>query len=146
MLAVKVVETKDHLKSAINLVNQKVRMQHLVEFQLLEFVILYKAAAQPSPFVRTYFIQLSVRPRFLRRPPLCDEQQYTNSCQGIVFVKLENHAKIFCKKDTCLQIDIHSKSFCKFACAFLSSFENTYVHKYWPYVFEHLSKSWNLLN
>ena len=45
MLAVKVVETKDHLKSAINLVNQKVRMQHLVEFQLLEFAILYKAAA-----------------------------------------------------------------------------------------------------
>ena len=53
MLAVKVVETKDHLKSAINLVNQKVRMQHLVEFQLLEFAILYKARAFSVCFVRT---------------------------------------------------------------------------------------------
>ena len=96
MLAVKVVETKDHLKSAINLVNQKVRMQHLVEFQLLEFAILYKAAAfSVCSYVRT--LHPTVRPRFLRRSPLCDEQ-YTNSCQGIVFVKLENHAKIFCKK------------------------------------------------
>ena len=53
MLAVKVVETKDHLKSAINLVNQKVRMQRLVEFQLLEFAILYEAAAFSVCFVRT---------------------------------------------------------------------------------------------
>ena len=94
MLAVKVVETKDHLKSAINLVNQKVRMQRLVEFQLLEFAILYETAAFS---VCWYVLHPTVRPRFLRRPPLCDEQ-YTNSCQGIVFVKLENHAKIFCKK------------------------------------------------
>ena len=117
MLAVKVVETKDHLKSAINLVNQKVRMQHLVEFQLLEFAIL----CEPSPFV-SYVLHPTVRPQFLRRPPLCDEQ-YTNSCQGIVFVKLENHAKIFCKKDTCIW-DTHSKSlvFGIFTCAFLSSF------------------------
>ena len=53
MLAVKVVETKDHLKSAINLVNQKVRMQHLVEFQLLEFAILYEARAFSVCFVCT---------------------------------------------------------------------------------------------